>query len=84
MGMYLQGFNGVHSSLLESNLKSIYTIHWWGGMLGTAGKDGRINLFKIPLNSQVCAQPAQIVGVIPRCRMCPLSLRDTTVHLETL
>jgi hypothetical protein len=36
-------------------------MHWWGGMLGVAGKDGRISMFKVPHIGQVCALPSRSI-----------------------
>jgi hypothetical protein len=76
-GATLQGYGSQYCTLDNGKLKGIYSLTWWGGMLGAAGKDGVFSVFKVPAPREVRrplqpaehttshsdgAAPAQMVG----------------------
>jgi hypothetical protein len=62
-----RGYDSLHCVLEDTKLKAVYGMHWWEGILGTAGKDGLCSVYKIPCAKAVRHRLACKLGVALWC-----------------
>jgi hypothetical protein len=44
----VQGFHALHCQMSDRNLKAIYSMTWYSGLLLAAGKQGWCSLYSVP------------------------------------
>lgn len=67
----VEGFHALHCQMSSRQLKAVYSMSWYEGLLVAAGKQGWCSLYSIP---QVCISDSLVPPFSSQQRPCPMCL----------